>query len=305
MSPLGRRPRRRALRALGSCAFLLLGVSPVCAAPLNERIAVSSTAAPDYKREIPGKPGVRPETYLFMQGQFFQSGTRDRGLESMTFEKLTQTLAKDLVKQEYYPTKDVNNADLIIMIYWGASLIYEDPQKDNMIDSLNTAVTQVRAQVADGGIGDTGALNNVSESMASSQDTSERALQRNAALMGFTRTLAKTSRSAFMTEEEKSLRTELSEERYFVVLMAYDFQTLKKQKIRHLRWVTRLSVRSPGNNFADAMPVLSQAGSHVFGHDLKGGLVHIKANLREARISLGDLKVVETVEPTPAPPAHP
>lgn len=293
-------PPRRIVVALRHAAsvlllgFLLLPAS--FAASLNERIAVSSTAASNYKREQVGKSGPRPESYIFTKGHFVPGNTRDKALESMSFETLTRTLAPDLAKQAYYPTKDVANADLIIVVHWGTSHVYEDPQKDTNIERLNEAIASVNAQIQEGGIGDVSALNHVSDANAMTQDSVAGAMARNAVLMGYAQNMkALSSPHGFVSEEEKSMRVELSEERFFVVLMAYDYQALKKQKTQQLRWVTRLSVRSPGNNFTEALPVLSKAGSHVFGHNLDG-MVHIKANMREAQISLGDLKTLGTVE---------
>ena len=268
---------------------------------LNEHIAVSSTAAPDYRRESDTK---RQETYVFMEGQNFGSGTRDRGLEATTFTTLTSTLAKDLVKQNYYPTKDVGTADLVIMVHWGATRIFEDGLQDQMIGTVGGLILNLDEKESVQGISrpafETGLINHISDALDWSAGNSESLLQRNAALIGYKQSLDKFAQSGgFATEKEKTLRLELSEERYFVVLMAYDNRALRNEKQKRLRWVTRLSVRTPGNNFAEALPAMSLTGSHVYGHDVKG-LVHVKANLRETRIDLGELKVLEAQESNPA-----
>lgn len=263
---------------------------PAQLAPLNEHIAVSSTAAPDYRRESTGPEGFRPETYVFTPGKFFESATKESGMESIRFADLTKVLAPNLARQKYYPTKDAASADLVIVVHWGESLIYEDPQKDSNMDALNVALPAYNAGIADQGYTDPAPLNNVGDSAAWAHENAEAAIQRNAVLLGYARDLGKSGLAGgLLTEKIKTLRAELSEERYFVVLMAYDYQSLKKDKTPKLRWVTRLSVRTPGNNFAEALPVLSQAGSHVFGRQLDE-MVHLKANLREGRVSLGELQ---------------
>jgi hypothetical protein len=277
-------------------AFFSLIFATGSFAALNERIAISSTAAPGYTREVAGESGPKTETYVYMKGKFFGGATRDKGLEKTSFDTLTKTLFKDLAKQNYIPTSDVNGADLVIMVHWGVSEIYDDPQKEQMIQKLGDTISTMGAQVADGGIADTGPINAISDSMSSAQDNSGSAMQRNAALLGYQRALNKFGpRAGISSDAEAGLRAELLEERYFVILMAYDNHLLRKEKVRKLRWVTRLSVRTPGNNFLEALPVLSQAGGHVFGKQTDD-LVHIKANLREAKISLGELKILETVE---------
>ena len=95
--------------------------------------------------------------------------------------------------------------------------------------------------------------------------------------------------------EELTMSLELNEERYFVILMAYDYQYMKKQHKSRLLWATRISVRSPGNNFIEAMPALVEAGANVYGRQVDG-LVRVDAGERGGRVDLGELKVMGTVE---------
>jgi len=269
-------------------------------APLNERIAVSATAASDYRREVAGQSGLKAQSYVFTPGRFFESGTRDRGLEKTSFTELVKLLAPDLARQQYFPTRDTAAADLVIVVHWGASLVYEDPQKDANIEALNAALPAYATSIADAGYADPGPMNQISDSMVLANENTSSALARNAVLLGYAQELKKFGPAGGLsTEKEKTLRAELSEERYFVVLMAYDYQAFKKDKAAKLRWVTRLSVRTAGNNFTEALPVLCQAGSHVFGKQMDD-LVHLKANLREGRVSLGELKIVGVTDDVPA-----
>jgi hypothetical protein len=268
--------------------------------PLNEHIAVSSTAAPDYQREVVGQSGPKPQGYVFTPGRFFESGTRDRGLERTSFTELVRKLAPDLARQNFFPTKDPASADLVIVVHWGATLVYDDPRKDANLEALNVALPAYATAIANDGFADPGAMNEISDSLVLAQENSSSALARNAVLLGYAQELKKFGPAGGLSpEREKTLRAELSEERYFVVLMAYDYQALKKDKVSKLRWVTRLSVRTAGNNFTEALPVLCQAGSHVFGKQMDD-LVHLKANLREGRVSLGELKVVGVTDAAPA-----
>lgn len=267
---------------------------------LNERIAVSSTAAPDYVRATLTGGALKPESYIFTRGHFLGGGTVDRGLQQTSFESLARKLAPDLAKQSYLPTRDVASADLLIVVHWGTSMVFDDSMRDTQLERLNGELASYRAAVAEvGGVADVSALNSVSYDLQNGQDNAEFALQQNAKLLGYTRTLnAAGGRDNYQTEQQKFLAAELSEERYFVVLMAYDYQAMRKTKESKLLWVTRLSVRSPGNNFTEALPVLSQAGSHVYGRNVDD-LVHVKANLRTGRVSFGEMKVLASAEETP------
>ncbi|WP_438482258.1 hypothetical protein [Oleiharenicola lentus] len=277
----------------------LVSTLRICAAevaPLNERIAVSSTVAPDYVRELEGGKGPRAATYVVTEGKFLSGGTVDRSIEKVTFTQLMQKLAPDLARQKYYPTKDEPNADVLIVVNWGTTLVFDDPLKDKSIEAMNTALPAYQAEIAANGIADSSAMDFISDSLAWSENNVSSAQSRNATLLGYANSLKRLGeRGGYQTEKEKTLYAELSEERYFVVLMAYDYQLMKKEKRSKLIWVTRLSVRAPGNNFTEALPVLSQAGGLAFGRPVDG-LVHLKANMREGRVSLGELKFLAETE---------
>ena len=122
-------------------------------------------------------------------------------------------------------------------------------------------------------------------------------------LLGYAADLRQLGTGPYVTDREKLLTAELNEERYFVVLMVYDYQAMKKEKRSKLLWTTRLSVRTAGNNFTEALPVLAQAGSHVFGKQVEG-LVHAKANLREGRVTFGEMKILGVVDQAPPAPTN-
>ena len=116
----------------------LLAVSLIAQlTPLNERIAVSSTAAPDYVRPQDGVAGLRPQGYIVTSGHRVESGTRDRSIEKLTFNQLVGRLAPDLARQKYFPARSVDTADLLIVVHWGTSQVYDDPQKDTRLDAIN------------------------------------------------------------------------------------------------------------------------------------------------------------------------
>jgi hypothetical protein len=90
----------------------------------------------------------------------------------------------------------------------------------------------------------------------------------------------------------EDLLDEIGDNRYFVVLMAYDFQLLWKEKKHKLLWETRFSVRENRNDFGKALPAMAQYASRYFGRD-SHGLIHRSL---QQNISLGELKILG-VEP--------
>lgn len=262
----------------------------------NDAIVISSTAAPDYQRPLDAKGKPAPETYVFMEGIHLEGGTRDRSEERMTYEEITRTLAVNLAKQNYFPTRDVPAANVLIRVYWGTTLIYEDPQRDQNIAALNNAMANAQSQMESGGQVDTTELKQAINDNALAANGVEGAIERNARLLGYKRSLLKEEKNMVASIAEQTMRMELAEERYFVVLMAYDFQFMRKEKKPKLLWITRLSIRSPGNNFTEALPALAVAGSEVYGRNLDG-LERIKVrDLPGGEVILGDLKVIGVEE---------
>jgi hypothetical protein len=99
------------------------------------------------------------------------------------------------------------------------------------------------------------------------------------------------------------MRLELAEERYFVVLMAYDYQLLKTQKKPRLLWVTRMSMRSLGKNFTEAVPSLTRVAADFFGQG-RDDITRVETKLREGQVEIGELRVIDPVAlPAGATPA--
>jgi hypothetical protein len=268
--------------------------------PLN--VAISSTAKPEYVRPVDAQGRPRPETYVFYEGNFMGGGTVDKRQDNLTYTDLTRLLAKSLAKQNYFPTKAATEADLIIMVHWGTTLVYDDSlEKQAAIAEVNGALNDYSAAVSAGSLPDPGPLNAALSRKEAYVGSVEEYMNRNAALLGYTRALDK-ARNRFMSSpEELTMSIELTEERYFVVLMAYDNHYLQKQRARKLLWVTRLSVRSPGNNFLDAIHTLTVAGGEVFGQQLDG-LKRVKVPVRGGEVKLHDLKILgEETKPVPEP----
>ena len=269
----------------------------VARAGRNDAVTISATSAPGYVRPLDADGRPVPESYVFAEGQYLGSGSSDASLDRMSFDSLTRVLAVNLAAQEYYPTKDVASANLLIRVFWGATLTYDDPQRTLAMDALNSALGAYGATYAANESADPGDINVAMEQIGAGQDSAQAAALRNAALLGYRRTLDRLSRKAMPSPEEVALRTELSEERYFVVLMGYDYQFMRREKKPKLLWVTRLSMRGPGNNFTEALPALAFAGSEVFGRSLDR-LQRVRVNDRKVEVIMGDLKILG-VEETP------
>jgi hypothetical protein len=283
----------------------------------DDPVAVSAVASKDYGQRKFGSGSPKRETYLFFQGKFFGGSERDPDLERAQFIDIAKILAVNLVRQNYVPTKDQQNADLLIVVHWGTTTVYQDPNAVDNTTRKNVAMARYNsavaaAQAATGGnpgptapdTGQSGYLGldqgevNSELALADAENaTSAMSVASNSALLGFGRDLAKaedwdTASSSGMSTEEVSLRLLLSEERYFVILMAYDYHTMKKGSRPKLLWTTRFSVRAPGNSFTGVLPAMSRAAADYFGQNLDRLKFQKPGDLREGKVQVGEPKVV-------------
>jgi hypothetical protein len=283
--------------------LLLLGIAALLPAALpaalDQSIAVSATAIAEYVRPTDPAGGFRPESYVFAEGKFFDGTTTDRGLVKTAFADIARTLSANLAKQHYFPAASPAEADLVIMVHWGTTTIYEDPERDFNNDALQNATAAYNASIESNGMADANDLNMALGAQDTARAGVATAIQRNAVLLGYTRVLAKERRALQPTNTEITISNELNEERYFVILMAYDNRLRTKEHKSRLLWVTRLSVRSPGNNFVEALPALAQVGANVFGRHVDD-LVRVKTPITSVR--LGELEVIGPVDDKAPPP---
>jgi hypothetical protein len=303
---LPRFPRRFSdglIRPFLLTAALAAGLGSLGAAD-TEAVAISSTAATFYVRGKDEAGKTVPETYIFHEGNFWGGSTADPSQTKLNFATLTKYLATNLAKQSYYPTREVATANILIRVDWGTTLTYEDPRgKQFLTEQLNRELAAVNSAVTESGMADTGGINQALSEGQNTTMSQDAFIARNAALLGYDRALGKEMRKMMPTPEELTMATELNEERYFVILMAYDYQFMRKEKKPKLLWVTRLSLRSPGNNFTDAMPTLALAGADVYGRQLNG-LVRVKVPVQSGTVKLHDLQVIGE-EKTPKPADQP
>jgi hypothetical protein len=110
---------------------------------------------------------------------------------------------------------------------------------------------------------------------------------RNGSLLGYMDELNRRGSKAM--RERSDLLNKVGYSRYFVVLMAYDFQLLWQHKQRKLLWESRFSVREQGNDFTVALSAMAKYVSDYFGQDSHGLL---RTRVPGARIYLGDPTII-------------
>jgi hypothetical protein len=296
--------------AIGTALAVWQSSAPFARAWQDGAVAVAACADKDYVQQKFGERGskARAESFVFAQGKFFGGYLRDASLDKTQFRDIARNLAPALAKQSYYPAADAKSADLLIVVHWGITSVEENPdhgqtemdqlQKDG--NAYNAKFSSGDGGRSSGGIADPG---NVASDLAIARGQSAAsgsAPGDNAQLLGYASELrAEEYRSlgvgSGMTETDRRLREELEDQRYFVILMAYDCGSLKSGRTGtkpKLLWSTHFSMRAIGFNFTSALPAMSRVASNFFGHQVPGLLLDAN-RVPEGRVDLGELKTVE------------
>ena len=92
--------------------------------------------------------------------------------------------------------------------------------------------------------------------------------------------------------DQRDVTDEIEENRYFVVLMAYDFQLLWKKGKHKLPWETRFSIGERRNSFDRALPMMARYASQYFGQESNGLL---RTRVPEGSVQVRDPTLIEFV----------
>jgi len=216
----------------------------------NEITTVSSRACDDYVRTRQPDGTFQVETYAFGKGGNYRGPDRDPTIEEKSFEDVAHTIAIPLASQNYLPSSDPNDTKFLIMVYLGTSW------------------------------GTTGAI---------TQTLVDMDINRDALILGYAEDLRASiglDRSP-LGWRRRELKGDLGGTRYFVILMAYDFQLMRKQKKHRLVWETRFSLSEIGHDFGKELPGMAKFASQYFGRNSHG---LIRTLVPEGHVDVGDVK---------------
>ncbi len=294
------------------CAVVIAAASSPAFAKRSDkppRTVAHSVVAKDYQRERLSTGEWKEETYTFGIGQMMDPTERDGSLTALSHEQMMLTLAEALFDENYVPAQDRDNIDLLIVINWGKTVPFNDGLKELSINQGTNAMNQISAIQAEIAPGDTPSPEQSSvidqatgefEQMMIMQGMADRSRHKanayNAKLLGYAPSLFEYYSTPPVAGPQRSLmndlENEVESERYFVILVAYDFKKLIKEKQKNIRWITRFSIRARGRKFDEELANMANAASSLFG--VKSN--RLKRNLLPGRISMGEVEMVETLE---------
>ena len=253
-------------------------VPPLAASrdPVGQITAVFSDVSDDYGRTRLADGSFQPETYAFGNGGLYRAPVSDPTIDDMSFMDIARTIAGPLATQNYVPTKDPNKAKLLIMVYWGMTSGTNDPSSSNFQFSI---YSHTRSGL--GGVGMSFAHWGPVSFEGGLIDNE------NAGILGYGPELMADSPRIGLIHNvtREDLIDDIEHNRYFVVLMAYDFQMMWKQRKHKQLWETRFSMRQQGNDFERVLPAVAQYASQFFGEATHGRL--IREPLPEGKVEVG------------------
>ncbi len=301
------------------CALTLL-LALAVGLPLHAKklkVSIYSDAASGYKRSYHADGSPVVEYYALAYGGLLEGTAFGPTQKEEDFPDVAGVIGDKLAEEGYLFAENFEQADHMLVIHWGATNTLPGalgPQGNGQADQAINDMARARLAGSFGSIESAGdgtaagaanarALNAQIQSDAQSEFVNalllneiynrerDRRVARTAGMLGYTDALISAnmiagSMGSFMQYE---LTSELEDPRYYVVIIAYDFDDMVKHRKRTLRWVTRASIRVQGNDFMDKLDeIVAQAGNY-YGRDTKRLIRRY-----QGEVEIGELQVVGT-----------
>jgi len=261
--------------------------------------AVSSKVAPDYIRARAADGSYVPEYYSFGKGGNWGGEFKDDTIDKLGFMDIARGIAPSLESQKYLPATDPKAAKLLIMVYWGTTAVPAPYDEDPLYQAYYAAVEESHIL-----------LSGVPPQVEESDDVLSAGLHqldiengirdrldfKNASMLGYDASgMVGTDRGKYLSHtalrtEGNDEREEIEQNRYFIVLMAYDFQLMWKTKKHKLLWEARFSISQKHNEFNKALPSMTQYASKYFGQPSNG---LVRQRLLDAHVEIGDPTLIQ------------
>ncbi len=307
--------------SIGGFAFCAL-LAPNRALADEEALVTSvySHVKNGYVRAALPDGSLKRETYVVAKGGYAAGIGVNHSIDDVRFPGIVRVLGRHLARQNYQPARDPKSADLMLVIYWGRTIPLNGLEDRNAMDRAMNVIQPLQhlgvglgrdpfdfahPLFAAGERGRDGIpLDDGVQVKWAAQDAGEGALlelqsaqraraeanRTNANLLGYMDEINARddiSRFAGGGTYYDDLVSDIEEERYYVVIGAYDFQAALKHNEQKLLWLTRVSIRAQGNKFNEELVAMVRQASRYFGQD-SGRLV--RTYERVPRIEYGELK---------------
>jgi hypothetical protein len=279
--------------------------------------AVSSKVSKDYVRKKSPDGSFVPEYFAFGEGGKWEGEFNDVTIDKLRFIDVARVIAAPLAGRKYLPARDPAKTSLLIMVYWGTTAVPEAASNSTAYDQARIAMNALGTPKADTsskgfhslGSGSSHNGNSMGDDAMAAWSAAMTMLNmvnqqrtttdfRNALMLGYDSPgligtdYGNNVKGTALSRNRDDLFAEIEENRYFVVLMAYDFQLLWKQKKHKLLWETRFSIRERSNQFDKALPAMALYASRYFGEPTNG---LIRERLLQGNVEVGAPSLIEFI----------
>jgi hypothetical protein len=253
----------------------------------SDRVAIKAFATDEYTVARARDDSKKIQTYFIAEGKYYPGNTARPGMKEVTFMEIAQDLAFNLKRQNFFSEINKDKGDLLILVHYGVTDYDPDYMEERSIDSIDDfgfgvvenddplLVSAVReefqAQLFD---------------MQTTNEGNSQGLGLKARLLGMDKLFSSNATDQQINE----LREMLEEERYFIVLNAFDLPLFRKGE-KKLVWSTRYSIRAGGKKFDQAIAELNVVAGEYFGKNFKG--LNLKRASDKSNVEMGNVEVLD------------
>jgi hypothetical protein len=177
-----------------------------------------------------------------------------RGDHEPDVQEINQVIAKILAKQGYLPARPgVHEPSLFLIVQWG----YMEPERNNLLWFLGYDADQdIGAPVMEGILG------------------------------------PEVFRRDLRSHSMETILTNAREATYGIIVTAFEFKSAKTPS-PVVYWQTRIGLPANGKSMAAALPTMLVAAGPAIGRESKTPMLLDVDDVREGRVDLGELKVID------------
>ncbi len=309
-------------------AAMMLGLLCTASAVAAENeplvTAIFSKISNGYERKKLPDGSYQREYYALANGQYVPGQLDNESIDKVKFPTIAGLVAQHLAKQNYFLAQDSKSADILLLISWGTTIPFGDNGSRNAMDrTLNamnaanaaarraaaaanpqTANENVKAETAAVAAAAQGELEGQLIETKMFNDMRTKADEQNAMLLGYSEEINNKNnlgRLAGGGSYFDDLMSDIEEERYFVIVSAYDFRTAVHDGKRKLLWATRISVRAQGNRFDQNLTEMLANASSYFGRNSR----QLIRQYHNGNVKIGDMKVIGVTPESTTPAKTP
>lgn len=82
---------------------------------------------------------------------------------------------------------------------------------------------------------------------------------------------------------------------YYIIVQAFETESLEKQRVRKLLWQTNMTTGAQGVSLEQTMPGLIENGAYFFGRETKVPEIVTKRSIKEGKVEIGEATVEEYI----------